>query len=338
MSSQSLLTINIKKLWMPIAGILLSLTVALAPMASAARLELPTAPVALRATSATQPVCTQTPCMTALAMQWEANPTAEQVTSYVVFRDNVQVATVAASSAPSYTTTVLSGNTYAFYVKAVNSRGTGPSSNTIFMFANNQPTQGVPPAPQNFRLSAALPALCSPAPPCTNSNAKYTVAWDPVISNPAVTDYNIYINGVDSIGQIASLPTNTSVFVPAGATWSFNAQAAVNFTRGPPSLPLSITAPVAPTTPTNLQFSSRPHTTCPIQGPCFADFTISWNAAPTNQQIMYYEVFLNGSLVATVPTNSYAGRANLGTTGNYTVRAINGIGITAFSAPFTVTL
>jgi hypothetical protein len=334
MYSQSLLTI--KKLWMPIAVAVAVLLVALAPLASAARLELPTAPTNLRTMTVTQPSCTQSPCTANMGMQWDALPAAQEVTSYKVFKNGVQEATVTASATPTYTSTGVSGTTYSFFVQAVNSRGTGPNSNTLSVTASNVPPPSLPPAPV-LRLTQSKPSTCSPA-PCTSIFANYVLEWDAVVANPAVTGYNIYQNGVDTAGQTTAPPRIFLASVAPNSSNFFNAQSINSLGKGPLSPNFVIVAPPPPTTPANLQYTTRPHTTCPIQGPCFSDFVIGWSAPVASQQILNYKVFVNGVLVTTVTSPSYTGRANLGTTSNITVQAVNTSGISASSATFVVAL
>ncbi|PKL92544.1 MAG: hypothetical protein CVV21_01950 [Candidatus Goldiibacteriota bacterium HGW-Goldbacteria-1] len=73
-------------------------------------------------------------------ISWQANPAAEDITAYQVIRNSAIIATKATPTAASYEDMdVVLGNTYSYYIQAINSFGTGDGSSAV--------TQTVIPAP-----------------------------------------------------------------------------------------------------------------------------------------------------------------------------------------------
>ncbi|MBN2753816.1 MAG: hypothetical protein JXR81_03005 [Candidatus Goldbacteria bacterium] len=65
-------------------------------------------------------------------ISWQANPADEDITAYQVIRNSVIVAVKATPTAASYEDTdVILGNTYSYYIQAINSFGTGEGSSAV---------------------------------------------------------------------------------------------------------------------------------------------------------------------------------------------------------------
>ncbi len=201
----------------------------------------PTAPSGLITSRLTQPACVQAPCPAVIGVQWDPNPAAQSVTAYRVFQDGALVATVTASSAPSYATNVASGSTHTFFVQAVNSVGTSPSSNTISVTApgNTPPAPtSAPTAPSGLTASRLTQPTCIQA-PCPKNIG---VQWNPNPASESVTSYQVFEDSV----LVATVTASTTSYVTSAAassTHTFFIRAINSVGTSPSSNTVTVVAP-----------------------------------------------------------------------------------------------
>ncbi|MGE0076386.1 MAG: endonuclease [Bacteroidales bacterium] len=128
-----------------------------------------------------------------------------------------------------------------------------------------------------------------------------TLGWTASTDNVGVTGYDIYKNGT-----LLASATTTSYSVTgltAGTSYTFYVKAkdaAGNVSSASSSISVTTTASTsdtqAPTAPTNLATSSVAQTS----------LTLSWTASTDNVGVTGYDIYKNGTLLATSTTTSYS--------------------------------
>jgi chitodextrinase len=169
---------------------------------------------------------------------------------------------------------------------------------------------------------APLPDTTAPTAP-TNltfsdlTGSSVVVRWNASIDNVGVTGYNVYVNDV-YIKTVTNRATTISGLSNL-TTYSIRVQAVdAAKNRSALSSVVSVTTvdSTKPSAPTNLTSSNVTQTSA----------RVTWTAATDNVAVTFYNIYRNGSYVATVSglTTSY-NMTNLtaGTTYNITVRALD---------------
>ncbi|MCK8478976.1 fibronectin type III domain-containing protein [Psychroserpens algicola] len=150
---------------------------------------------------------------------------------------------------------------------------------------------------------AAIPDTEAPAEPTNLTAANITansvdLSWDASTDNIAVTEYEIYQDGV----LIATIPTTSYQVTGLSPLTNYDFYVIAKDAAGnssPQSNTVSITtlAPdtESPTTPLNLLASNVTDTTVDL----------AWEASTDNLGVVTYDVYQDGTLIANVPTTNY---------------------------------
>jgi chitodextrinase/glucose/arabinose dehydrogenase len=258
----------------------------------------PTVPTGLAATPVSP---------TQVNLTWNASTDAVGVTGYHVFRDGVQIATVATTSFND--TGRNPSTTYQYAVRATDAAG-----NLSALTANVPAT--TPAAPDTTAPTVPTGLAATPV-SSTQVNLTWTASTDAV----GVTGYHVFRDGV----QIATVATTS--FNDTGRNPSTTYQYAVRATDAAGNLS-ALTANVPATTP------AAPDTTAPTVPTGLAATPVSstqvdltWTASTDAVGVTGYHVFRDGVQIATVATTSFndTGR-NPSTTYQYAVRATDAAG------------
>src|SRR5213079_2555836 len=252
-------------------------------------------------------------------LSWLAATDNVGVIRYSVYRDGVQIASVAGRS---YANTGLSAaTTYSYTVAASDAaRNASAQSSPVSATTKAPLDTQAPSIPTNLAASAITPTTL-------------TLSWNAATDNVAVAGYRVYLNGTlllspsSTSAQIIELTPNfTRSFTVAAFDAAGNASA--------PSAPLSVTTPpladtTAPTTPSGVAASALTS----------SSLTLSWSPATDNVGVTGYRVYRNGTLAAS-PSATSASITGLSaaTTYSFTVSAVDAAGnASALSAPLSAT-
>ncbi len=259
---------------------------------------------------------------TGFTVAWQAATDNAGVTSYNVYNGGKYVTTV---SITSYTFSgLIAGTTYSITVMALDAA------------KNRSPLS----APLSVKTTGTTPVLDTTAPTApTNlvssavSTTGFTVSWTASTDNVGVTGYNVYRDGK----YVATTTRLTYTFsgLLANTTYSITVlamDAAKN--RSVLSAPLSVktnlVAPdsIAPTAPTGLVSSNITTTS----------FVVSWTPATDNIGVTDYNVYRNGTYLATIKTTTYTFTGLVSNTAyNITVLALDAArNRSPLSAPLSV--
>src|SRR5439155_1511036 len=241
-------------------------------------------------------------------LSWLAATDNVGVIRYRVYRDGVQIASVAGRS---YANTGLSAaTTYSYTVAASDAaRNASAQSSPVSATTKAPLDTQAPSIPTNLAASAITPTTL-------------TLSWNAATDNVAVAGYRVYLNGTlllspsSTSAQIIELtPDFTRSFTVAAFDAAGNASA--------PSAPLSVTTPpladtTAPTTPTGVAASALSS----------SQINLSWTAATDNVGVTGYNVYRGGTQIATlgVVTTFQNTGLTASTNYSYTVRAFDAAG------------
>lgn len=174
------------------------------------------------------------------------------------------------------------------------------------------------------RLTPVTPLgdVIAPTPP-TNlqasnyTTASFTLSWSPSIDDMAVTDYEVFKNGL-SIGTTTGLSMNVGDIVPAAAyVMTVRARdAAGNFSSL--SAPLTVLADsIPPSAPSSLNYAEETATTV----------TLVWGPSTDNATVTGYNIYRNGALLGTTSESVYTDSGLTPSTAySYTVKALDEAG------------
>jgi chitodextrinase len=238
--------------------------------------EAPSAPTSLTASNTTQ---------TTTDLSWNASTDNVGVTGYDVYQDGSVIATVTGTN---YQVTGLTASTtYAFYVVAFDAEGNeSNNSNTANVTTLDPPDTQAPTVPTNLVAS-------------NTTQTTTDLSWSASSDNVGVTGYYVYQDGVN-IATVSGT-TYQAVGLSPETSYSFNVAA---FDAASNTSSQSNTANVttlvqpdtqAPTAPTSLTASNTTQTTTDL----------SWNASTDNVGVSGYDVYQDGSVIATVTSTSY---------------------------------
>jgi len=156
---------------------------------------------------------------------------------------------------------------------------------TVVITASGEDTQA-PTAPTNLSASNI-------------TETSFTLSWNASTDNVGVTGYDIYQNG-SFLSSVTGTSTNISG-LSAGTTYSYYVKAkdaAGNVSAASSTLQVTTDEPAdtqAPTAPTNLSSSNVGETSV----------TLSWNASTDNVGVTGYDIYQNGSVMASTANTSY---------------------------------
>src|SRR5438552_2755535 len=252
-------------------------------------------------------------------LSWLAATDNVGVIRYSVYRDGVQIASVAGTSYANRG--LAAATTYSYTVAASDAaRNASAQSSPVSATTKAPLDTQAPSIPTNLAASAITPTTL-------------TLSWNAATDNVAVAGYRVYLNGTlllspsSTSAQIIELtPDFTRSFTVAAFDAAGNASA--------PSAPLSVTTPpladtTAPTTPTGLAASALTATS----------LTLSWSPATDNVGVTGYRVYRNGTLAAS-PSGTSASITGLlaSVLYSFTVSDVDAAGnASASSAPLSVT-
>ncbi|HSX52920.1 MAG TPA: Ig-like domain-containing protein [Patescibacteria group bacterium] len=220
-------------------------------------------------------------------LSWSASTDNVGVTGYRVLRNNVVIATVSATSATTYNDTLVSANTaYSYSIVAIDAaNNSSQPSNTLNLTTPQAPDTQPPTAPVNLTATASS---------ATNVN----LSWSASTDNVGVTGYRVLRNNVVIATVTQTGYADGSVLPSTNYTYTVVAFDAVG-NASPSSNSVSVTTPALPDTtppsaPSNLAGSAISET----------QVNLTWTASSDNVGVGGYNVFRNGSKIAT--TNSTA--------------------------------
>ncbi|HIJ87164.1 MAG TPA: hypothetical protein HPP97_05685 [Desulfuromonadales bacterium] len=308
----------------------------------------PTAPEGL---SATTFIINDTTAQVTLS--WRPSTDNKGVAGYDVFRDGVKIAAV---PYPGYTDpSVAIPGTYQYVIVAFDGAGNRAGSNPLSV-TPNKPSLGVT---VNGQLSwdvSGLPAkdITAPSAPAnlaattfaqTATLSSVVLTWNAATDNVAIAGYEIYRDGVRIADKVTGL-TYTNLSVPANITYLYYViavdtsgnrsiasnqlsvtpnQASLGVTingqlsSGIIGLPLKDITP--PTAPSNLTASTSAVTATT------SAVLLSWSPSSDNIAVTGYEVYRNGSLIATVSLLGYTDASvTSNVTYTYYIKALDAAG------------
>src|SRR5437762_4338229 len=252
-------------------------------------------------------------------LSWLAATDNVGVIRYSVYRDGVQIASVAGTSYANRG--LAAATTYSYTVAASDAARNASAQSSAVSATTKAPLDTQAPSiPTNLAASAITPTTL-------------TLSWNAATDNVAVAGYRVYLNGTlllspsSTSAQIIELtPDFTRSFTVAAFDAAGNASA--------PSAPLSVTTPpladtTAPTTPSGVAASALTS----------SSLTLSWSPATDNVGVTGYRVYRNGTLAAS-PSGTSASITGLSaaTTYSFTVSAVDAAGnASALSAPLSAT-
>jgi len=264
----------------------------------------PTTPTSLAASNTTQ---------NSTKLTWNASTDNVAVVTYSVYRSGTYIG---AATTTNYTVSGLAaGTTYAFTVKGKDAAGNlSAASNTV-----NVTT-----------LDTTVPSTPASLTATGTTESATTLNWTASTDNVRVTGYDVFRNGV--LLATATTTTYTASGLNANTTYAFTVKAkdaAGNVSATSNSVSVTTLDTTAPTTPTNLTAT----------GTTQSATALSWTASTDNVSVTSYDIFRNGTYLASANTNSYAATGlNAGTTYTFTVKAKDAAGnISASSNTVSVT-
>ncbi|OGU17799.1 MAG: hypothetical protein A2076_10855 [Geobacteraceae bacterium GWC2_53_11] len=254
------------------------------------------------------------------------------VAGYDVYRNGNKIVSV--SSTGYVDKPLAQTTTYTYYIIAFDAAGnralpsaavsaTTPSAPNLSVTVDGQLSSGISLLPQQDIFAPATPSnLTAATSALSATNSSVLLAWNPSTDNTAVTGYEVYRNG-SKIATV-SLPGYTDPSVSSGTLYTYYItaldaagnrsvasiqlpvtpnQASLGVTvngqlsSGITGLPQSdITPPAAPTSLT-ASTSAVSATNSSV--------LLSWNPATDNTAVTGYDVFRNGSKIATVTLPTY---------------------------------
>jgi len=270
----------------------------------------PTAPTNLASASITQ---------TTFTLSWTASTDNVAVTGYDIYRNGTLLAS---TTSTSYSVTGLTASTtYTFYVKAKDAAGNvSAASSTISVTTSAAADTQAPTAPTSLASSNI-------------TETSVSLSWTASTDNVAVTGYDIYRNGT-----LLASTTSTSYSVTgltASTTYTFYVKAkdaAGNVSAASSTISVTTSAATdtqAPTAPTSLASSNITETSV----------SLSWTASTDNVAVTGYDVYRNGTLLASTTSTSYSVTGlTASTTYTFYVKAKDAAGnVSAASSTISVT-
>lgn len=250
-------------------------------------------------------------------LSWTASTDNVGVTGYDVYQDGSLIASVTTTS--HSVTGLASGTTYAFTVSAKDAAGNVSALSSAVNVTTETPDTTAPSVPTGLVASAV-------------TQTSLTLSWDASTDNVGVTGYDVYQDG-SLITSVTGTSTNVSGLA-AGTAYAYTVSAkdaAGNVSAASTALNVTTDAPdtTPPTVPTGLVASAVTETS----------LTLSWDASTDDVGVTGYDVYQDGSLIASV-TGTTFGVTGLtgGTTYAFTVSAKDAAdNVSAVSSALNVT-
>ncbi|WP_394747853.1 ThuA domain-containing protein [Spongiimicrobium salis] len=238
--------------------------------------EAPSVPANLMASSITE---------TSLDLNWDASTDNVAVTSYRIFQDNVEIATITPTN---YQVTGLVANTsYDFVIVALDMAGnTSESSDVLTVSTLQAPDTEAPSIPSNLAASNI-------------GETSFDLSWDAATDNVAVTSYTVFQDNVaiavvnTTNYGVTGLAPNTSYAFSVNATDAAGNTSANSAVLNVTTLTPQDTEP--PSAPTNLIASNTTQTTTDL----------SWNAAMDNVAVTAYNIYQDAVQIAMVNSTNF---------------------------------
>jgi RHS repeat-associated protein len=244
-------------------------------------------------------------------LTWSGSTDNTAVAGYRVYRDGTLIATVGSTS--WFDTGLVAGSTHTYQVSAIDaanneSTKTATLSKTT---TNVAPTDTTPPStPAN--VTAASSAWSSA-----------TVSWTASTDNIAVTSYTISRNGTAISKVSGSTTTFTDATTAASTSYTYTvtaSDAAANVSSAA-AAPQVTTPALGP--PTDTQKPSVPSALVATAAP--GQINLAWTASTDDTAVAGYNVYRDGTKIATTYSSSYADLGlESGTPHTYTVAAFDG--------------
>ena len=256
---------------------------------------------------------------TGFSVTWSPSTDNVAVKHYNVYRNGAYVAT---TKGTSYTFNGLPAlTTHSIRVMAIDS-------------ANNRSAQSAPFSVTT--LDGQAPTVPGGLSSSNISRTGFRVTWTASTDNVAVRHYNVYRNG----SYVTTVGSSTLNYTFSGLQAGQNYQVRIMAidaagNKSAQSAALNVTTSpagdvVAPTAPTNLASSNVTKTSA----------RVSWKSSTDNVGVTFYNIYRNGTYMATVSgtTTSYnLSGLTAGTTYNITVRALDATKNFTNSTPLSVT-
>lgn len=217
-------------------------------------------------------------------LSWMASTDDVGVTGYNVYENGSKITTTTSNS--DYVSGLNASTAYSFTVSAYDAAGnTSPQSNS----ASATTTVLLPPTVPTVTLNTISPS-------------QYSLSWTASTSSIAITGYDIFQNGV----QIGSTTTNTYYNINglASATtyyFTVDARDALGNNSGQ-SIPVSVTTPGSTTPATVVPLAPASLQATPVSS---SQIDLTWTAPTNSFGITGYDVYENGTQVATTANTYY---------------------------------
>ncbi|HUD11364.1 MAG TPA: fibronectin type III domain-containing protein [Candidatus Saccharimonadia bacterium] len=241
---------------------------------------------------------------TQVNVSWNASTDNVGVTGYAVFRNGTQIATV--TSGTSYADTGLTNATsYQYSVAAYDAAANISAQSPVVSVSTPDTT---PPT-----VPTGLTAVAT-------SGTQVNVSWNASTDNVGVTGYIVYRNG-NVLATVTSGTTYSDTGLTNQTSYTYTVaayDAAGNISAQSPPVNVSTPDTIPPTVPTGLAATA-------VSG---TQVNLSWNASTDNVGVVGYQVFRNGTLVASVSTGTTYSDTGLtnATTYKYSVAAYDAAG------------
>ena len=274
----------------------------------------PTSPSGFRQAATTQ---------NAVVLGWDRSTDNVGVVGYGVYRN---LARIASAAEPTVTLSGLGcGSMYTYDVDAVDAAGNRSSFGTAFVQTASCSDGQPPSSPTGLAATA-------------RTETSIAVSWSPSTDNLGVAGYHVLVNGslvstgTQTSSAISSLSCGTTYTIGVDAfdvagnqSPASSIPASTEVCPQPPPPPPGDTTP--PSTPTGLAASNVLQT----------GLNLSWNAASDNVGITGYDVYRNGTKIASVAATSL-GQSSLacGTSYVFSVEALDAAGNRSQRAQLTV--
>ena len=298
----------------------------------------------------------ETTTTSSVALTWSAATTAgsNPVAGYDVYRNGVKITS---GNFLSYVDRpLLQSTTYTYYVVAFDIAGnrsaasssvsaTTPSAPNLNITVDGQLSTGISNLPQQDIAAPTAPSnLSASTTAISGTNSSVLLMWSPATDNTAVTGYEVYRNGskiaaVSLLGYTdASVTSNTTYTYYVKAVDAAGNSSAISnqlsVTPNKASLGVTVSGQlssdiigqpqsdiIAPAAPATLTASSSA-----ISG-TNSSVLLAWSASSDNIAVTGYEVFRNGSKIATVTQLGYTDPSvTSSTTYTYYIKAFDAAG------------
>ena len=244
-------------------------------------------------------------------LSWSASTDNVAVAGYTVYRGGSQVGTVNGSTLTFTDGTVVGLTTYSYTVDAFDAAGNHSAPSQAASVTTPAPPDTLPPTtPGGFAATATSPV---------NVQVSWTASTDDV----AVSGYDV----IRDSSVVATVGASTLLFndaVAAGSTHTYTVDAVdVGGNHSATATPVTVTTPAADTTPPSTPGGVTAKAVSSQQ------ISIGWSASTDDVAVTGYDVYRNGSLLATVSgsTLTYSDTAvTPGANYSYTVDAFDAAG------------